>query len=752
MPSKIRHYLTAFIAGELDPLLGARVDSEHYNYGLALCENFLPVNEGPLVKRPGFEFIREADETSAWLGAFRFSVTQEYLIEWGEEKARFFTNGGRIESDPETPYELVTPYAAADVAMLSAYQSYDRLYLAHPDYPPAALARTSATTFDHEVSELLNGPFADGNGDEAAVLTVTGTLSVGGAVTLTGDLGFAAGHVGSLLKIEAEDYSSIKAWEPQMEGVLLNSYCRSDGKVYQCSDAGSGITGTYQPTHASGAEWDGLGLPDVAANGPYGVQWTYVHDLLGIVEITSVTNPTTAAGEVRRRLPATASPMTTWRWAHGYFSAEAGWPSLVFLWNGRLGHIKDFDIVASVVGDFGGGRVNYSTHDEGGGLTSDLAFRRTLQGSDPPLWVTVDRRLILGTATREITIGPVNPQLAVSGENISAEPQSYYGSEQVWPVQAGTETIFVQRGGRRIRGADYDFARDRYDAPDMTATARHITLGGVIQLAQQRVPFPAVYAVRGDGQLLAHPKTRTEIKGWSRFVLGGGATALSAATIVGADGRTDELWLLVERETPAGTRREIWKQSAWRELGDDRKAAFFVDGGATGTIAAGETEISGLEHLAGQAVAVLCNGGVVTGLSVSGAGVLTLPAEAVPAYDYTLTVGLAYTARAVSLRPAAQFRGMWIHGLLQRVVKGVVRLLDTAGLLLGVPGGGEEELVGRNPQNAMDEPVPLFSGDSDGLVDAEFERNGQLSWTSSDPLPAVVLGAMLNIDVDGEDV
>jgi len=360
---------------------------------------------------------------------------------------------------------------------------------------------------------------------------------------------------------------------------------------------------------------------------------------------------------------------------------------------------------------------------------------------------------VIGTATREIAVGPVNNAQPLTGANIMADPQSYYGSEAVTPAQIGTETIFVERGGRRIRSADYDFARDRYDAADLTAAARHITRGGIVQLAHQRIPHALLYAVRGDGQLVVHPKSRIDVKGFARTILGGGAQALSAVSAVGADGKTDELWLLVERETPGGTVREIWKQSPWRDLGDAQGDAFFVDGGVTASATAGQTHFSGLDHLAGQEAAVLANGGVVGGLTVAGDGTLDLPATSVPGYDYTITIGLSYTALAVSLRPEAKVNGATIQGLKQRIVKAVTRVLETVGLKLGAGplDSPTETLVERNSGDAMDRTIPLYSGDAPGLVEMEYTRDGRVRWISSDPTPALIAAAILNLEVDGSD-
>lgn len=747
----LRHLLTGFFGGELDPLLSGRVDSEQYRYGLATCENFVCVNEGPLVKRPGFEYICDADDTASWLGAFRFSITQEYAIEWGELKARFYTNGVRIETSPGVPFEAVTPYAASEAARLSTQQSYDRLYIDHPAHPPGALVRSDAVTFSHQVTNLRNGPFLDLNTSEALGVTVTGTLTVGGAVTIAapGAGIFAASDVGGLFRIEAKDFSTIKAWEPGMTGTVIGDVVRSDGKAYTALTGGT--TGTNPPVHTDGAEHDGQGRQDVNAKGPYGVQWEYRHDRQGVIEITGFTDADTVTGTVVRRVPDSLASVASHRWAFQAFSATRGWPSLVCHWGGRQIHIKDFDVVASVVGDYGGGQCNFQSLTSAGVTAADLSFRRTLAESDPPLWVAADRKLLLGTASKELAVGAINTALAVAGDNIQSEPQSFYGCEAIFPVQVGTETIFVERGARRLRQAGYDFARDRYAATDLTAAARQVTAGGVVQLAYQRVPYMLLHALRGDGQLAVHAITRIDLKGFSRTVLGGGARALSAVSIVGQDGRTDELWLLVERTRADGVKKEVWRQTAWRELGDTAQAQFYVDGGVSVAASGGQTHFTGAVHLAGQAVAVLAGGAVVPGITVAGDGSFDLPANSVPAEPYTLAVGLPYTALAVTLQPEAEVRGGTIQGMLKRARKVVARLIETIGLKLGAIDGPLEEPIDRPGNWFMDDPIPLFTGDTPGPIEADYTPDGQVRFVSDLPLAAIITAAIVSLEVDEAD-
>jgi hypothetical protein len=748
----LRHMQTGFIAGETSPMMNGRVETDHHAYGLSTCENFVPFNEGPIVKRPGFEYICDADPTSTWLTPFRFNVTQEYALEWGQQKLRFYTNGGRIESPVGTPVEVATPYAASDAPTISTAQSFDRLYLAHGSYAPAALSRTGAIAFNYAPLVLTDGPYGNENADETLTVHVSATTGPGITLTASGPL-FDAGDVGTLMRIDAQDFSTVKPWEPGMVGVVAGNVVRSDGKTYTAMTGGN--TGSNTPIHERGSEWDGLGEHDVNDKGPYGVQWQFRTLSYGTVQITGVTSPTVAIATVLRDLPDSLLIVPSSYFRKAAFSPTEGYPGLVFLWLGRLGFVMDFNLMASVAGDF----LNFQIETSSDQFTADMAFSRQLDIDNEPLWCMVDRKLLLGTATRELAVGPINSTAAVSGGNIAADVQSRYGSAPVRPVVAGTETLFIERGGRRIRASDYDYARDRYDAPDLTATAQHITQGGVVQLATQRTPQLMLNVVRGDGQLVVHPITRLTVKGFCRVVLGGGARALSAVSIVGADGITDELWLLVERTRyhsngTAYTAREIWKQAKWRELGDPPHLDFFVDGGAMFTAAAGQTHFTGFSYLAGQTITGLANAAVIPDITVGLDGTFDLPPEALPgggAYAYTIAVGLPYTATAITRTPPLNVSTGPLQGLKMRWRRVVLRMLESLGIRVGQDADKLEEPIERSVFEHMDTAVPLFSGDAPGTVDFEIRRDGSCMFVSDVPKPALITAAMLTGEADDKD-
>lgn len=88
----------SFNAGELSPLLDGRTEQAKYYSGASICENFLPTVQGPIIRRGGTYFTAEV-KTSAnrtWLRRFYFNVTQSYILEFGDQYIRFYTNRGAV--------------------------------------------------------------------------------------------------------------------------------------------------------------------------------------------------------------------------------------------------------------------------------------------------------------------------------------------------------------------------------------------------------------------------------------------------------------------------------------------------------------------------------------------------------------------------------------------------------------------------------------------------------------------------------
>lgn len=737
---------TSFNAGELSRRLDGRPDLAAYASGVAEMTNFVPLVQGPAMKRSGTRFVALAKDqaNASWLIPFEAQLTQAYIIEASNLAFRFFTNNARCEI-AGVPVEVVTPYITANLPALDWQQSNDVLYMVDGVNQQQKLSRTGALSFTIAPLTLSAGPFKDLNSDQ----TITMICSVEtGAGTLTASSAlFAAGHVGSLVYLEIADFRDIKAWEPGIS-TLVGNFVRSQSKIYKAITvpATDKRTGTIPPVHTVGQEWDGMYVGvDINTKVAGGVLWEYVCGRFGTARITGFTSSTVVNATVVLRMPVSVTTTASWRWALAAFSGVEGWPGNVILWNERLIYTLINGLYSSVVGDFS----NFSARNDAGELTADQALRFKLPGADAIQWMVGDRALLVGTTRAEYSLGPVNVQAAFSAVNVQATRQSFYGSARVRPLASGNHTLFVQRAKRKLRELGYDFQSDRYVAPDLTTRAPHITAGNIIQIALQQEPEALAWALRGDGALICLTySAEQDVRGWSRHVIGGVSDALgnparveSIAVIPSPDGGHDDLWLLVQRWVNGAAVRTIERLETFWEEGTAVADGYFVDGGATYS-GAPVSSIGGLTWLIGQTVKALVDGATVPDMVVSGSGTITLPSGVTGS---TIHVGLGYTARLKTLRIEAGGESGTAQGKLKRIVDITLRLLETMGLRVGPPQGPMDQVNLRKPSDAMDTALPVFTGDRALGYAGGWDRDGQVVLESSYPLPCTILALMPSV-------
>jgi hypothetical protein len=739
---KGRNPIFSFNGGEISRRMEGRSDLDGvYDRAVAFMLNYVPAVEGPAMKRPGFRYIRDAMTTAAWLSRFVFNTTQAYVIEWGDLLLRFYTNGGRIEDGAGVPYELAVPYTAEEAPRVSVKQSYDRLYLAHPNHPPAMLTRVDAEQFVYSEIPLKDGPFKDFNTDKTKTVTISGAGEVGDIATVTADIPlFQAGHVGAPFIFEVEGFSSVPAWEPfrKTDTLVVGNLRRSDGKVYELvSIGGSAYTGSIEPTHTSGTEWDGSQqIIQGSETDKSGVQWKYRYDRFGVGVIQAVTSATIATVKVTRAFPV---GITTYHWAHACFSKVEGWPQLVDVWGQRLVFWKGVDFAGSVTGDY----FNFSPVDKSGIFAPDMGFRRRLDLADPPMWSFADKEYMLaGTASGEVVVGQINTAAGLSSDNLRADPQSSYGSREAWPVSVGTGVLFVQRGGRKIREGVFSYQQARFVGANINIYARQITRSGVNWLAFQQEPEEILWGGRGDGLLIAHPHSPEQaVKGFARVQLAADGVALSGVTIPSDDGSSDDLWILAE----LGDQKCIMKLADWwdEDAGLERADAVFVDycvsydgtqlDDAGVPLGLRQTFDVGLAHLNGRTVRVLADGIEYNDLVVV-AGVLNLPKPAMK-----VVVGLGYKARIRLLRPEIRGVGQTTQGLRKRIARMIGRLIDSGPLAM-LNSRGEKDWFFERPNSLkMDTAPPLYNGDTSNIpvgLGSDFSDAGEI--LSDDASPSII--------------
>jgi hypothetical protein len=173
----VKYTQPSFAGGEVSPAVSARVDLSKRAVAAERAENFIVEVTGGMKSRPGTRFIAEAKGTGPTrLIPFEFNTEQTYILELGDQYMRFYTYGAQI-LDGATPYEIATPYLAADLFDLEFAQSGDVMTIVHPDYAPRELVRFAAT--DWRLTEITFAP----SQPPPTALSVTNNYSQSGDIS-----------------------------------------------------------------------------------------------------------------------------------------------------------------------------------------------------------------------------------------------------------------------------------------------------------------------------------------------------------------------------------------------------------------------------------------------------------------------------------------------------------------------------------------------------------------------------------------
>lgn len=189
----------SFSAGEICPLLHARVDLSRYSTGLAELVNMIVLPQGGVTRREGFAQMKSVGAGNVRYIPFEYSSTDSILIELGNYTAVMY---GNVSGTLTAYASISTPYSSADLDGIRYVQSGNVIFLAHRNYKPKMLRRVSLSSWTLEDMPYKGGPFIDGSEwNSNADIRLSGTgdnrtvLSTGAGI-------FSSGLVGTLLKLE----------------------------------------------------------------------------------------------------------------------------------------------------------------------------------------------------------------------------------------------------------------------------------------------------------------------------------------------------------------------------------------------------------------------------------------------------------------------------------------------------------------------------------------------------------------------
>jgi len=770
-----------FNAGEWSKRLWGRLDLAKYINAARRCENFIPLVQGPLTKRPGFRFVAPLapGASAARLLPFVFSDTDALVLEFTPSPDGTLANPGRIR------------FYRDEGLLLEAWK------------PIQAITQT-------DPAALTCSAHGYATGDEVYIRSAEGMAPINGRrsrITVQGsdDLGLdeidsrgfpAYLHSGQVARVHSQphDYSAAELaalkWVQSLDVLYLFCPGRPVRKLSRTSGDGLGWTladavfedGPYLAenttqteltvAHASASVATLTFSATAGINGGAGfgtgtpsdvgrlVRWLTKTGAAGsekyawaVGRITAVTAPTQVTAE--RLVP--QAPTTVARdkkaWRLGAWSDSRGWPTCGAFYKGRLWVGQTAALPETVWGSAIDGYQNFAPtlieHSEREGAlplpTAADALSLTAGGEEASQirWLAPVAALAVGTNGGEKTIRGSSTAEAVTAENAAILPASSVGVADMMPVRVDGTILFVSRDRRRLHELAYNLQADGYVAPEMTLLAGH--LGDESPLAEivfQRRPWRILWARRDDGLLAGFTYDREqEVTAWHRHSLGGGGRVVAMATVPA--GAEDRLWVVVERGEGAERR---WSVEYLAADGSTRALAsaaetFHLDCGVERQLQ-GSATCELLQHLEGQEVAILADGAVHPSRRVTNGQVtLDRPAEQV-------AVGLPYVSRFESLNLEPTLGGGTALGRPKTLTGIDLFLVDTLGGRVGPDEAALEPLLARRDGQPMGRAPALLTGVHRLQWRGGWRAEKRVVFHHDQPLPCTLAGMVPQLSIN----
>jgi hypothetical protein len=432
------------------------------------------------------------------------------------------------------------------------------------------------------------------------------------------------------------------------------------------------------------------------------------------------------------------------RWALGAFSEASGFPALVALYDQRLTWGRTNDQPVTVWGSKSADLDDYGFSVP---VVATDAFNITLLSSDMNElnWLAGDEDLITGSKKQIRSIGPDDITTGFSALNVKQRKGPNSGAAPIQPISIGGTVLYVAAGERKVRELIMG-DQNRYVAPEVSLLGEHAFSTGIKAWAFSENPDPTIYIVTEGGELVAMLYDREQrAVGFARYTFGEGAVE-SVAIIPSTTDGYDDVYLVIKRAINGSEVRyiEVLERS-YDYANDEVDDAFFVDCGLSYDGAA-VNQLSGLDHLEGETLVALADGGVIENLLVIG-GVVNLPYAA-----SKIHIGLAYESRARTLRFAGPGQDGVLFGRRVNHVGVFADLLATGSLQVGAYGGGDTAFAGFEVNthlgNAMaGQAVELVDGAWRCEIEGSWAQgNGQIEMSTSKPLPALIRSIIMQAE------
>ncbi len=455
------------------------------------------------------------------------------------------------------------------------------------------------------------------------------------------------------------------------------------------------------------------------------------------------------------------------------------------IYGSQMGNFETFTIPGTPTDDSG---INYKA-----------SVGLTLEGT----WMVGRDHLYVGFDGVEAYMPNSPSKPYVSATMPAIQVATGNGSAAVQAVLLGHAVLYLQKGAKRLRELSYSNEGGGYFGLDLTLLASHILGTGVTQMVMVKNPDPMLLCVTSDGYIAALTYDKLAgVSGWSRIVTDGDFESLAVVdgttedevwavvkrTIGGSTKRYVEYFkprafseqsdaffvdsgvtvdytaeietvggitqadpgvitltsgfednYLVKISGVVGMTEVNGKVFKLNKLTSTTFELYLPDGvtpvdtsGYGAWVSGGSAqrvmiEVSGLAHLEGEEVAIAVDGGS-HGPKTVASGAITLDDYAIKAH-----AGLPYTSTLLPQRLKVA------PGLTLRVDRAIIRFSNSLGCKVGPSLENLQTMEFRFPEDEMDSPPPMTTGDRELNLKGSFSKAGDVYVVQDLPLPMNIL-------------
>ena len=438
-------------------------------------------------------------------------------------------------------YEIPNNYAQADLMNLHFVQSDDVLTIVHPNYPIAELRRYAASTwvlaqpsfsipnyYPSSVTAAVTSPHTTSWNPFTAYYCVTtiqqGDLQESSASNSTAGMSNDLTIVGNV--------NTITWVPPAASSVAIARY-----NVYK------NINGL----------WGFIGQAGAGAT-------TFVDN--NIFPNTALTPPLVDAG---------------------FNDAPGNYPGAVCYYQQRRWFGGTNNLPQSVWATMSGTESNMS-YTLPVQFANRLALKIAAREASGVQHIVPVANLVMLTPSTEWRITSTDGSAVWAG-NVSVQPQSYVGSNNITPVVVGNSILFSQSRGSRIREMTFNWQSQAYLTNDISVMAGHLfDYKQIVDMAFSKAPYPILHCVTSDGNLASLTYVpEQQVAAWHHHDFGGVVETICTITEqpAGTVAPEDMLYMVVRRISPTTGFPVRTVERLHTRYFTTPSDAWFVDSGAT---------------------------------------------------------------------------------------------------------------------------------------------------------------------------